>query len=57
MLNTTGSVRRLTVSISRADEPPASELGADYADAWAEWIDSGDAEAWNTTVGDGATAG
>jgi Arc/MetJ-type ribon-helix-helix transcriptional regulator len=31
----------------------ASELGADYADAWAAWSDSGDAEAWDSVVGDG----
>lgn len=35
----------------------ASELGADYADAWNEWSDSGDAGAWDAAVGDGlATA-
>ena len=31
----------------------ASELGDDYADAWAEWTDSRDADAWNAAVGDG----
>ena len=35
----------------------ASELGSDYADAWNEWSDSGDAGAWDAVVGDGlATA-
>ncbi len=35
----------------------ASELGGDYANAWKEWSDSGDAEAWDALVGDGlATA-
>jgi Arc/MetJ-type ribon-helix-helix transcriptional regulator len=31
----------------------ASELGSDYADAWSEWSDSGDAGAWDAVVGDG----
>jgi len=31
----------------------ASELGDEYADAWAEWTDSRDADAWNATVSDG----
>jgi Arc/MetJ-type ribon-helix-helix transcriptional regulator len=35
----------------------ASELGGDYADAWNEWSESGNAEAWVTVVGDGLVAG
>ena len=35
----------------------ASELGGDYADAWDEWSESGNAEAWDTVVGDGLVAG
>lgn len=31
----------------------ASELGADYADAWTEWSESGDADVWDTAAGDG----
>lgn len=31
----------------------ASELGDDYADAWAEWTDSGSADAWDAAVSDG----
>jgi Arc/MetJ-type ribon-helix-helix transcriptional regulator len=31
----------------------ASELGSDYADAWNEWSESGNAETWDTVVGDG----
>jgi Arc/MetJ-type ribon-helix-helix transcriptional regulator len=31
----------------------AAELGADYANAWDEWSESGDAAAWNAAVGDG----
>ena len=31
----------------------ASELGASYEDAWAEWKDLGEATAWEATVGDG----
>lgn len=31
----------------------ASELGADYEAAWQEWDDSGSAELWDTTAGDG----
>ena len=30
-----------------------SELGASYAQAWADWAAGGDAEAWEPTVGDG----
>lgn len=29
------------------------ELEADYAAAWQEWEDSGDAAAWESTVADG----
>ncbi len=28
-------------------------LGEDYASAWAEWSSTEDAEAWDSTVGDG----
>jgi Arc/MetJ-type ribon-helix-helix transcriptional regulator len=35
----------------------ASELGVDYAGAWAEWTDSGNAGAWDVAVGDGAGVG
>jgi Arc/MetJ-type ribon-helix-helix transcriptional regulator len=31
----------------------AAELGPAYAEAWAEWEDSGDAEIWDSAVGDG----
>lgn len=31
----------------------ASELGEMYAAAWEEWYASGEAEAWEVTVGDG----
>ena len=31
----------------------ASELGADYESAWAEWEESGESAAWQPTVGDG----
>ncbi len=34
----------------------ASESGADYADAWKEWAESGDARVWETAVGDGLTS-
>ena len=30
-----------------------AELGAAYEDAFAEWEDAGDAEAWDSTAGDG----
>lgn len=30
-----------------------AELGAAYAEAWQEWVSSGEAEAWEPTVGDG----
>ena len=31
----------------------ASELGAAYEDAWAEWDASGDGALWESTTGDG----
>lgn len=31
----------------------ASELGAAYEDAWADWADGDDADLWNGTVADG----
>jgi Arc/MetJ-type ribon-helix-helix transcriptional regulator len=31
----------------------ATELGADYAEAWVEWSGSGDADFWEDVVGDG----
>ncbi len=31
----------------------ASKLGDAYADAWLEWQDSGEADAWNPTASDG----
>lgn len=31
----------------------ATELGADYAEAWSEWSQSGDAEAWDAAASDG----
>ena len=30
-----------------------SDLGNDYAAAWAEWEASGDADLWDSVVGDG----
>ena len=31
----------------------AAELGEDYADAWGEWAQDTDSEAWEMTAGDG----
>jgi Arc/MetJ-type ribon-helix-helix transcriptional regulator len=31
----------------------ASQLGNAYEGAWASWVSSGDAEAWESTVADG----
>ena len=31
----------------------ASELGADYEAAWAEWTESGEADVWEITLADG----
>lgn len=31
----------------------ASELGAAYEDAWAEWDESGDSDLWDAAVSDG----
>ncbi len=33
-----------------------AELGAAYEDAFTEWEDSGDADAWDVTTGDGLPA-
>ena len=33
----------------------ASQLGDAYAAAWAEWSAEDDAQAWDSTVGDGLT--
>ena len=46
-VETRSGVVQRAVSLLRA-----SELGEDYAAAWAEW-DRGDAEAWESTSGDG----
>ncbi len=35
----------------------AAELGPAYAEAWAEWQSSGDAEVWDIAVGDGTDPG
>jgi antitoxin MazE9 len=32
----------------------ASELARDYAEAWDEWAESGDAGLWDAAVGDGS---
>ena len=34
----------------------AAELSTDYEKAWSEWLDSSDADAWETTAGDGITS-
>jgi Arc/MetJ-type ribon-helix-helix transcriptional regulator len=34
----------------------ATELGADYAKAWDEWSESGEAAIWDAVVGDGLTS-
>ena len=31
----------------------AAALSSEYQDAWDEWAASGEADAWNATVGDG----
>ena len=31
----------------------SAELAEDYANAWAEWAESGDDEAWSTSTADG----
>jgi len=31
----------------------ASELGAAYEDAWAEWAETGEDDAWESTASDG----
>lgn len=34
----------------------ASQLGPAYAEAWREWEESGDADAWEPTAADGLVA-
>lgn len=34
----------------------STELGVAYADAWDEWSESAEANAWDTSVGDGLVA-
>jgi Arc/MetJ-type ribon-helix-helix transcriptional regulator len=34
----------------------ATRLGDAYAEAWTEWADTGEAEAWDAVVGDGLGA-
>ncbi len=34
----------------------ASGLGGAYEQAWAEWADAGEADAWEITAGDGISA-
>jgi Arc/MetJ-type ribon-helix-helix transcriptional regulator len=31
----------------------SSRLGEAYADAWQDWLESGDADAWDATASDG----
>lgn len=31
----------------------STELGEAYADAWSEWSESGEADVWDESVGDG----
>ena len=35
----------------------STELGEAYADAWSEWADSGEADMWDSAVGDGLATG
>jgi len=35
----------------------STELGEAYAEAWSEWSQSGEADAWDVAVGDGLAAG
>jgi Arc/MetJ-type ribon-helix-helix transcriptional regulator len=34
----------------------SSQLADEYAAAWDEWVESGEAEAWDVTLGDGLTS-
>lgn len=34
----------------------ATELGVEYAEAWAEWVTAGEAELWEATATDGIEA-
>lgn len=34
----------------------AADLGADYEDAWSEWADRGEGDAWESTAADGLHA-
>ena len=35
----------------------STELGEAYADAWAEWAATGEADAWESTIADGTSTG
>jgi len=35
----------------------SSELGADYANAWDEWRESGDSDRWDSLAADGLASG
>ena len=35
----------------------STEMGEAYADAWAEWSESDEADRWEVTVGDGLVTG
>lgn len=35
----------------------AAQLGEAYAEAWDEWDEAGDAEAWDMAISDGLAAG
>lgn len=47
-LTTRSSVLQRAVRLLRD-----AELGGAYADAWDEWVSSGEADSWDVTVGDG----
>ena len=49
--------RRAMIPVGRSPQgrplAPHQELGVDYAKAWDEWSESGDAAAWEAVAGDG----
>lgn len=53
---TKGYMSRSAV-VHRAVRLRATELGEAYADAWSEWSDSGESDAWDGSMGDGLAAG
>ncbi len=51
--NTQGFASRSAVMQKAVRLLRASELGTEYEEAWKEWSEGGDGQAWELTLGDG----